>query len=248
MNNFFLIILLCAFGLSSLHAQELVTDRPDFTESALAIPARMIQIESGAEFVRFNSLEEWTYPNALARIGVGYNLELRLGFSGWNTISSGNQSNTYLNDILLEAKYQFTKEDALVPFAILVVSTLPTGAEEVSVGKTEAGLVLSASYGISDQFDIGLNLGAISAESKNERVINSVVSLALGIGLNEKLGAYVEIFAEIPQNETWQPVLDGGLTYLVHPTAQLDFYVGKGLNKYAPDLIVGTGFSFRFNY
>jgi len=242
------IFLLTSFSFSGIYAQDLVTDRPDFTESALSIPARMIQIESGVEYAGFNSVDEWTYPNALARIGVGHHLEIRLGFSGWNTISSANQSDTYLNDILLEAKYQFTADDALVPFAILLVSTLPTGADEISVGKAEAGLVLAASYGINDQFDVGVNLGAVSAENQDERVFNGLASLAVGIGLTEKLGAFIEMFAEIPQGENWQPVLDGGVTYLVSPTAQLDFYVGKGLNDYTPELILGAGFSFRFGY
>lgn len=248
MSKIFLNLVFVSFLVTGLSAQELVTDRPDFTESALSIPARMIQVESGVEYVGFKSIDEWTYPNALARIGVGHNLELRLGFSGWNTISRNNHTDTYLNDLLLEAKYQFTSDEASVPLAVLFVSTLPTGAKEISVGNVEAGLVLAASYGINDRFDIGMNLGVVSAEGQNERVLNSLVSLAMGIGLSEKLGAFIEVFAEIPQNEIWQPVLDGGLTYLVFPTTQFDLYVGKGLNTYAPDLIVGVGLSFRFNY
>lgn len=35
---------------SSLFAQEIITDRPDFTESPNVIPPRMVQIESGENF------------------------------------------------------------------------------------------------------------------------------------------------------------------------------------------------------
>ena len=52
-------------------AQDLVTDRPDFTESALSIKAKMVQIESGVGYSEINKLEALTFPNALARIGVG---------------------------------------------------------------------------------------------------------------------------------------------------------------------------------
>ena len=52
----------------------------------------------------------------------------------------------------------------------------------------------------------------------------------------------------MPHNEAWQPVLDGGFTFLLSDEAQLDLYAGKGLNDYTPDFIFGAGFSIRFGY
>jgi len=249
MKQITIIIVLTALLLvPMINAQDLITDRPDFTESALAIPARMIQIESGAEYVDFKTMEELTYPNALARIGLGHNLEVRLGFSGWASVTENSKTNTYLNDVLLEAKYQFTGDDATVPFAALLVSTLPTGDDEISVGSAEVGLVLASSYDFNDRLGVGVNAGAISVDAGEDRDFMTLASVAMGIGINDRLGGFIEVLAEMPQNETWQPVVDGGFTFLVTPVAQLDLYVGKGLNDYGPDLIIGGGFSFRFGY
>ena len=237
-----LFIILWVITVSS--AQELITDRPDYTESAQVIPAKMIQIESGFEYSDFYSIEELSFPNALARIGVGYNLELRLGFLGWIS----NNSNYYLNDLLLELKYRITDEQSEFPIALMLVSTLPTGDSKVSVGDPEIGIKAATGYDINDQFEIGINFGSIYSKGEDEPEFLNLASAALGIGISDKLGMFLELFAEMPGNDVWQPVLDGGFTFLITDQAQLDFYVGKGLNDYSPDLIIGAGLSVLFGY
>ena len=44
------------------------------------------------------------------------------------------------------------------------------------------------------------------------------------------------------QREVWQPVMDCGFTFLLTPDAQLDLYIGRGLNDFATDSIIGAGF------
>ena len=116
------------------------------------------------------------------------------------------------------------------------------------------GIVISSRMGSGVDFlkffnaDPGVNLGAVSIDAGNERKILSLASVALGIGVTDRFGAFLEFFTEIPQSESWQPVLDGGFTYLLTPASQFDLYLGKGLNNYTPDFIVGAGFSFRFGY
>ena len=246
MNKFFLIIFLIFGILSISSAQDLVTDRPDFTESAFVVSPKIIQLEGGVEFEDFNSVSTFSYPSILARIGIGYNLEVRLGFSGWLNERIGSNSNTFLNDIILETKYQITSSSAKVPMALMLVSTLPTGDEQVSVDATQVGVKFACSYNLNDRMGLGANLGAILADGGSDREIMSLASVALGIEINDKLGTFIELLAEVPDSEPWQPVFDGGVTYLLTPVAQLDLYLGKGLNNYSADLIIGAGFSFRF--
>ena len=229
-------------------AQELVTDRPDFTESALVVPARTIQIESGAAFVKFNTVEERSFPVALARIGIGQHAEVRVGFSGWTTVEVHDLTETYVNDMILEAKYQLTQANATLPLAILLVSTLPTGDDKISAGDPEMGVKLAGAYDLNDRIGLGVNLGAISVKSNGDRQISSLASLAMGIGLSDQVSAFIELYAEFSENRPWQPVADGGFTVLLSPLVQLDLYVGKGLNDQAPEYILGAGFSIRFGY
>ncbi len=248
MKKRFLALLFFLISTHNLFSQELITDRPDFTESANAVPWRTVQVETGIEYGTFNSTSTLSYPIVLTRFGLGKQLEVRFGFSGWHQVSVNNQSETFLNDVLIESKYQLTAETANIPMAILLVSTLPTGDEEVSAGDAEIGLKYACSYDINESLSVGANIGAITALRDSDNEMVSLASIAMGMGITKKTSAFLEVFAEIPEQTAWEPVVDGGLTYLITPLAQADVYVGKGLNKHADNWIVGLGFSFQFNY
>ena len=248
MNRVLLSIAAAVFTVVNLFSQDLVTDRPDFTESAVSVKAGMIQVETGVERVEFGKFEELTYPNTLFRIGAGHNLELRVGFPGWSNLSAGNNSESFLNDMDLGLKYQIAEDGADTEMALILSSTIPTGDDEVSNDSPEFAAIFAAAMGVNDQLDLGANLGVVSTEAADERELSFLTSAAVGIGINDELGAFVEVLAEIPQDAPWAPVFDGGFTYLVTQAAQADLYVGVGLNDYAPDLILGAGFSFRFDY
>jgi len=92
MNNFKSIItfLLLGCGLT-LQGQEtettpeLITDRPDATESPSTVPVGTLQIETGAFYTSFEEAdikhEVIGYNTTLLRYGILDNLEIRLG---WN--------------------------------------------------------------------------------------------------------------------------------------------------------------------
>ncbi|MCZ6506947.1 MAG: hypothetical protein O7A04_02700, partial [Acidobacteria bacterium] len=61
-------------------AQELITDRPDFTESAVVVPAGSIQIEGGLTWVDDGGSQgTLSGPEILLRWGLGDRFELRIG-------------------------------------------------------------------------------------------------------------------------------------------------------------------------
>ena len=72
-------------------------------------------------------------------------------------------------------------------------------------------------------------------------------SVALGIGLTDKFGMFVEGFGLLPEEGDSQRQFDAGFTYLVLPNFQLDISGGIGLNEYAMDNFLGFGFTYRFS-
>jgi hypothetical protein len=70
-------------------------------------------------------------------------------------------------------------------------------------------------------------------------------SVALGIGLIENLGMFVESFGAIQEAGTAQHQLDAGFTYLLTPNFQVDISGGIGLNDAAPDNFISFGLSYR---
>lgn len=236
------------YVLTAVNAQNIITDRPDFTESAVVVSGKTLQIESGLEYVDYKTSEELSYPKALARIGLGQNLEVRLGILGWTNVTIDNKSENYFNDFILEAKYQITDTDAKIPVSVLLVSKLPTGDEEVSSNEAEVGLKIATAFSINDFIGLGINVGAISVDNAGNREILSLASASMGIGIVDKLSAFIETYVNVPQNDVWMPILDFGFTYLINSDIQLDLYAGKGLNDYTPDFFIGAGFSFRSGF
>jgi hypothetical protein len=82
------------------HAQEntpdLITDRPDQTESASVVPLRSLQIETGFIFESDNALDRklttYDFNSTLLRYGLLERLELRLGLAFLSERSKNNDT------------------------------------------------------------------------------------------------------------------------------------------------------------
>ena len=229
-----------------VYSQGFITDRPDFTESASIVPQKSFQLESGFEFVKTGDLTENSLPNVLVRYGVHDHVEFRFGGTGWSRLKINNATNTYRNDLLAEAKLLLTKETAPADVAVILASTLPVGDNEISSGDAEYGFKLVGQFDVTSTLAFGFNIGAMNGQVENERYITTILSAVFGKGLTDKLGAFFGLYGEAPEQKTWSPVFDTGLTYLVGNNSQLDCYLGLGLNKVAPDVIIGVGFSQLF--
>ncbi|AFN75271.1 hypothetical protein MROS_2039 [Melioribacter roseus P3M-2] len=230
---------------TTINGQTIVTDRPDFTESAVTIPSGTVQFEGGVSFDNNNDMNNFTFPALLTRVSLHKSFEVRLGFTGWTY--SEEESKTLMNDLILEAKYQLSINPEF-PLAILLVSKLPTGSEEISIENPEYGLKLAASHPVADYLSVSSNVGAISIEPNSQRELLYLFSLSMGFTIAERTGWFVEFFTMMPEKRQWQPSIDTGLTYLIGDNFQLDLYAGFGLNNYASDLFGGLGLSYNLKY
>ena len=74
---------------SRRQAPELITDRPDKTESAVTVPPGYVQLETGWTFTREDEggvrLGTHDVPGTLVRIGLVRWMELRIGWNGYTS-------------------------------------------------------------------------------------------------------------------------------------------------------------------
>jgi hypothetical protein len=255
MRNFVLIFSLNLLFIPNMFSQkipDLVTDRPDKTESALVVPEGALQIESGAEYFSDRSIEQFELNSlslaaTLFRYGLLENLELRLGSAYLSQeIKSGNISSDVsgISDFMIGAKYEFVSDHHSVPdIGLMLHFFLPVGAEAFKPDKTEPQAILSVSKSLSEYLDIGTNLGVHYNSSAEDAFY--FYTIAAGFGITEKLGSFVELYSEVLPNSSPQFLAGAGFTYLLQHNLQFDIYGGNGLFNNSKVWYFGAGISIR---
>ena len=240
---------------------ELITDRPDQTESSTTVPPGSVQVEMGwlhSEEER-QDLETDIFPQTLLRYGLMENLELRFGFDGYvweNAVGSqgGNVDAEGGADLGVGFKLKLREEEGWLPETALLASVgLPTGKGPFSSERFDPDYRLSCSHTLSERLSFGYNLGQAwvteeDAAGDRDTRHQFVYTAALGISLTDNLGGFVEFFGEIPTGSDGGPAnsFDGGFTYLIADNVQLDVSSGIGLSQDADDWFLAAGLSIRF--
>jgi len=243
---------------------DLVTDRPDQTESSVVVPPGYFQLEMGWTHSENDDdgedFESDTLPEALLRIGISPGWELRLGapVHNWEDIDfddgSPSSDEEGWGDMDVGVKKYLWAECGMCPeAAILAHLSIPTGEGGFSSERADPSFRLSLSHTLSDRLSVGYNLGAAwetVEDSLGDRDTGSVFqyTTAVGYSVTDRLGMYVELFGDIPMSADGTPAnsFNGGFTYLVSDNFQLDVLSGVGLSDAADDWFVGAGVSYRW--
>lgn len=133
-------------------AVELVTDRPDFTESAVVVGRGSLQLESGMSWQRQGSSRTAVSgPEALLRWGVARRLELRLALPDY--VHTDDRSG--LGDAAVGLKAQLGPLRSGWDLAGIAAVSLPTGEDEFSSDGSDPSLVVTAGRPLSPRWTFG---------------------------------------------------------------------------------------------
>ncbi len=252
--------LILFFGVSlGLNAQEkeavdeLITDRPDATESPNTVPLKSLQIETGVYYESFEEAyikyELIGYNTTLLRYGLLKNLELRLGwsFEEGRTTVDGDQLDDItsgFSPLLLGMKVEIIEEKGLRPdIGLLLHLNLPfLASTDYRPETTGANFLFSFAHTISEKSSIGYNIGAQWGDDSPE--LSYLYSLACGYSFTDKFGVYAEVYGDLPEDNRANHLWDAGLTYLLQNNIQLDTTIGKSFTP-GQDLLLSAGMSIR---
>lgn len=239
---------LAAAGGADAQSPDLVTDRPDQTESAAVVPRGLFQVETGYLFTRDGGVNTHAAPGTLFRIGLGGRTELRLGHAGL----VGRPDGRGAGDSGIGAKVNLVSraDDRRPEIALLGALSLPTGTPGFSSGGADAAFLAAFAHALGPRLSLGWNAGAAWESSPDQpgRDAFLVYSLALGVGLTDRLGVFLEAFGDrqVGGATPAAAAVDAGLTLLLNDVLQFDVSAGRGLRGPADDMFVGTGLSFRW--
>jgi hypothetical protein len=221
----------------------IITERPSFSSSPVALAPRAVQVEAGYQYSRNRGAEDSidrTLPFGLLRLGLVDRVEVQLGWAGWSRRSDGATRTTGTNDPTINLKWQLTPTVAGLTVALLASTSVPLGAAELSSGEAEPAVSALWSYsGTLEWF------GTVQvSHAGDETSVGN--ALGLSFALAPRTGAYLEYFGNYGRRAGPEHSVNGGLSYLLRPHLQLDVYAGAGLNERATDFFAGAGFGYRF--
>ena len=231
----------------------LITDRPDFTESAFVVGRGTVQLEGGATYAEFGNESATTLPELLVRWGIARTVELRFLTPTYAWIDGPNGSDSGFLSTALGAKIALNDGDGdgfwgKTGAGILVATTVPTGNSAVASSAWQPSATLSLAWDLSKAIGLGVNIGWARPEDDGQRFNSFYGSVAAGFGIAKNTSVFTElIFFDResdrgPSTTTFQ----AGLTYLINPDLQLDIRAARRLSSEGADIVIGLGASARF--
>jgi hypothetical protein len=260
MKNILILILLSATSQLVLSQNEevnipdIITDRPDQTESAAIVPLNMLQIETGFVYEgdesHFAEFSNTTFNSTLLRYGLFKSTELRIGMEYLNEevqlkASNAESSFSGFSPLYTGLKVKITEEEGWLPeMAILASLTWPAPASEsLKPSYVAPAMRLAFAHTLSENLSVGYNLGAEwNGETPNAAYY---YSLAFGIGLTSQIGAFIESYGSMYEELKPEHKADAGFTWMLSKNFQLDISGGIGLSEISPDYFIGFGLSYR---
>jgi hypothetical protein len=248
-----LLLALTALGLAITPAPagaqgepELVTDRPDFTESSVVVPRRSIQLESGFTWDQSpGDVRSFNAPELLLRWGVGNRTELRLGPPQYFRIRSGGQRLSGFGDTYLGMKYQIGPAHGF-DLAIIPAVQLPTGAGGLTSEGVDPEVKLTWARDLGGPWSLSGMFAFYWPLEPGGRNFAWQPTVSLGRDLGGRWGAFLEYSGVFPTRGGNSSVIHHGYTYSLSRTSQLDAHFGFGISRAAPDFFIGGGYSVRF--
>ena len=227
---------------------ELLTDRPDFTETSFVVPLHSLQLESGFTYTdgAGSSGHEFNIPELLLRYGFGRRTELRVGVPDYIHTRRGRSRSHDFGDLYLGFKQQFGPPDAGYGFALIPAVTVPTGGGRVSSGAVDPEMVVTWSKDLSSRWSVGGILGFGWPTEDGDRRFSFFPTISLARSLSERWGTFFEWAGDFPQRGRSSQVLHHGYTYALSAVSQLDVHFGAGITREAPDFFIGAGYAVRF--
>lgn len=239
---------------------DLITDRPDQTESPQTVKPGSVQVEIGASLTTDKDggveTETFSVPETLVRIGLTRRTELRVGWSGLQDVDTEIGRRSFSSDGAADAELGFklalTDNDRPgTQVGLLLGTSVPVGDDQFTSDSWDLSTRLLVAHTLTDSIGLSYNVGVETFTQDDgfdeDTVAAAIYTVTLGFGLTDTLGAFVEIYGEIGLSADGKPqhLFDGGFTYLVRDNLQLDIVGGVGLSDPADDWFVGVGVSFR---
>jgi len=226
---------------------EIVTDRPDVTNSSLVVPVGSFQSENGVNVSARDGGQTVDGTNSRWRFGIAPCLEFLVDLPTYfqNIRSPGSSG---FSDVAPAIKWQVSPIPGKVDLSLTFGVALPTGAAEIAGrGGVQPYLQMPWSWELHDGWGLSGMLTEFFRPSDLTAKGITETTFVIEKKITERASLFVEYVGDYPANAGPSQLLNSGGVYRLSPIQQVDFHVAFGLNHNAPSYIFGVGYSFRID-
>jgi hypothetical protein len=226
---------------------ELVTDRPDQSNTPILVPKGALQIETGIVIEKDNAGHSmnYEYNSSLLKFGINSNFEARLafGYLGVKSIPEATSLRGW-SPFAVGMKIRLTDPGSAMPQAALISNvTLKSGTENFRPAHTCTDVTLALSQPIGSRLSVTMNGGIKWDGDSPEATV--LYTITAGYSFTNNLSMFAESYGFFPESRKADHRADAGITYKIHPRVQYDASAGFGLSQNSPRYFVSTGLTVR---
>ena len=244
---------MAAIGCFSCLAQtpkipDIVTDRPDITESSIVVPVGALQVENGVTWTRDHRTNSTDLPETLFRVGLWERTEVRFTAPNYLDRLDGRNGLSGLGDTSIGLKEQLGPLPGAIDLAVIAAFSIPTGASKVSSHGFDPFIKLPWSRDLKDGWSLGGMQSLFYETDGQRRKLTWEPTFYLERELGKHSDVFVEYSGDYTRGSDSRQLIHLGTAYRLTPRHQIDFHFGFGLSRAAPSQFIAAGYSFRIDH
>lgn len=237
---------------------ELDSDRPSLTQSPVVVPRGTWQLETGFQYQRDEAgplvLKQYLYPELLVRIGLLQRAELRLNANYRQDRTVGDNpgfpsfEQSGVDRVLVGTKIHLADGNGAVPAVGLLANLeLPLGGSPYEPPRAAPEGRLLFESELSEKVKLEYNAGYRKRYEGDVDWGEFIYSVSGDIKMSDSFQIFVEYFGLKPGTRavTAENRLNAGGMLKLQSNLQWDLIAGTGLSERAPQLLFGTGLTWR---
>lgn len=221
------------------------TDRPDVTNSAIVVPVGSLQNENGVDTSRDHGADILSGTNSRWRFGIAPCLEVLVDLPNYVMTYYGAGPSGF-GDVTPAVKWEINPLPGKLDLSLAAGAALPTGANGIAGPGVQPYLQLPWSIALGDGWALnGMETNFFAPASDVKFTYQSTLVIEKEFG--ERSFLFVEYVGNFPTIGRNSQLINSGGGYRIDDHHQIDFHVGVGLDRNAPNYIFGLGYSFRLD-
>lgn len=236
--------------------EELVTDRPDFTESANVVRRDWYQLETGFAFNwethKGQRTKSFTAPFPLLRMGLSKRWELRFSADGYarnNFFNEhGQRLEKGLSDYEIGLKYVALEEKRFLPqVAVIGHVSEPLGSASMTSGSIDPKVKICWAKEAPFGWSVSGNFNYLYLTEDGQRFLERDATISMGHDLVKKFKVYFEFYrlGNVTLDKENLTVAQMGTSRMIGKNVQIDMSVAKTVFGSTPQWSVMGGFTIR---